>query len=158
MTLDCGKPLAEHLGAYHFINVHFEIQQTTGFPTEGPWWLRLGLAGYAEHAYFAAARRELAPERRTSLAFAAGRTALSLRSLATYQSGISPPVEVIQPLGYFAVEWLVARAGEQAVLDYYRQRSPTVPWQDTFEAVFGISVDDFYEAFAAYRAEVAPPR
>ena len=158
MTLDCGRPLAERLGAYHFNNVHFEIQQTTGFPTEGPWWLRLGLAGYAEHAYFAAARPEGAPERRTSLAFAAGRTALSLRSLETYQSGITPPVEVIQPLGSFAVEWLVERAGEQAVLDYYLQRFLTVPWQDTFETVFGISLDDFYEAFAAYRAEVAPPR
>ena len=30
-------------------------------------------------------------------------------------------------------------------------------WQEAFEAAFGIAIDDFYEAFEEYRAEVAPP-
>ena len=30
-------------------------------------------------------------------------------------------------------------------------------WEEAFESAFGIGVDEFYEEFEAYRAEVAPP-
>ena len=119
-------------------------------------WLRLGLSGYAEYTYLAAAGPETLETVRSRLARTARRVELPLSSLETYTSGTTPRVEVLTPLSYFAVDWLAQRAGEQSLLEYLRQRSSSEPWQDTFEAVFGISVDNFYEEFEAYRAEVAP--
>ena len=156
MTLDCRWSLADHLGSYHYINIHEPIVVATGFPSHGPRWLRLGLSGYAEYTYLAAAGPETIETVRSRLARTARRVELPLSSLETYTSGTTPRVEVLTPLSYFAVEWLAQRAGEKAILEYLRQRSSSEPWQDTFEPVFGISVDDFYEEFEAYRAEVAP--
>ena len=156
MTLDCRWSLADHLGSYHYINIHEPIVVATGFPSHGPRWLRLGLSGYAEYTYLAAAGPETLETVRGRLARTARRVELPLSSLETYTSGTTPRVEVLTPLSYFAVEWLAQRAGEKAILDYSRQRSSSEPWQDTFEAVFGISVDEFYEEFEAYRTEVAP--
>ena len=61
-------------------------------------------------------------------------------------------------VAHLAVDWLVALAGEDRTFDYYRQRSNYETWQDAFEGVFGISVDDFYESFAAHRREVTSSR
>ena len=46
----------------------------------------------------------------------------------------------------------MARAGERAIYEYYRLRQTTDTWQQAFEGAFGITIDDFYAAFAAYRA------
>lgn len=61
-------------------------------------------------------------------------------------------------VAHLAVDWLVTLAGEDKTFDYYRQRSNYDTWQDAFEAIFGISVDDFYESFAAHRREVTSSR
>ena len=155
MTLDCGEPLAAHLGDYHYNNI---LEDLADFPYAGSLWLARAIKGYAQYEYLMAARPDTREQMRIRLAAAARRTLLPLSDLETYDPETTPRPEVGVPLGYFAAELLVERAGERALLDYLRERSRAVPWQDTFEAVFGISVDDFYEAFAAYRAEVAPPR
>ena len=59
-------------------------------------------------------------------------------------------------LGQLAVDWLVKRAGEDALLAYYNYPGGT-GWTSRFKKVFGLSVSEFYEAFEAYRAKVAPP-
>ena len=59
-------------------------------------------------------------------------------------------------LAFLAVEWLADHAGEHAILEYYRVLRSGKDWQPAFETAFGISVDDFYEAFEKHRAEVAP--
>ena len=57
-----------------------------------------------------------------------------------------------------AAVWLVEGAeDEDTLFDYFDRRFPQEEWQDTFLNVFGITVDDFYESFAAYREKVAPP-
>ena len=60
-------------------------------------------------------------------------------------------------LATFAVMLLADQAEEHAVLAYYNQRQTFSTWEDTFHGVFGIAVDEFYDAFAAHRAEAAPP-
>ena len=59
-------------------------------------------------------------------------------------------------LGQLAVDWLVKRAGEDALLAYYNYPGGT-GWTSRFKKVFGLSVSEFYEEFEAYRAKVAPP-
>ena len=152
MTLDCGTSLAHRLGRYHYINLHGRIRVATGFPLERPWWLRIGIQRYAQDGYLAAVAGEGRVEVRSRFARTARLAAHPLSSLPA-----TTPAEVTTALAYLTVDWLAQRAGEQSLLEYLRQRSSSEPWQDTFEAVFGISVDDFYEEFGAYRAEVAPP-
>ncbi|MXW23948.1 MAG: hypothetical protein F4Z96_04725, partial [Chloroflexi bacterium] len=54
-------------------------------------------------------------------------------------------------LGFVAAEWLVDRAGEEALVDFYRIRKSHDRWEDTFQAAFGVAVDEFYEAVESYR-------
>ena len=55
-------------------------------------------------------------------------------------------------LSFLAADWLLARAGEPAIYEYYRLRQATDDWRVAFEGAFGITIDDFYAAFAEYRA------
>ncbi|MCY4616856.1 MAG: hypothetical protein OXC71_10775 [Chloroflexi bacterium] len=59
-------------------------------------------------------------------------------------------------LATFAVMFLADQAGDQAVLAFYDQRQSFSTWEDTFRRVFGMATYEFYDAFAAHRAEVAP--
>ena len=59
-------------------------------------------------------------------------------------------------LGRFGVGWLEQRADDQAFVDFFVRLADAANWQEAFESTFGISVDDFYAAFAGYRSEVAP--
>ena len=156
MTLDCGTPLAERLGNYHYNSILSRLGADTPHP--GLLWMRDAIRGYANYANLMAARPGTSAQTRVRLALAARRTTLPLSSLETYDAATTPEPGITMALGYFVAEWLVERAGEQALMDYSRLRSSSVPWQGTFEAVFGISVGDFYQAFAAYRAGIAPPR
>ena len=38
--------------------------------------------------------------------------------------------------------------------DFYEQLLDTWNWREVFEATFGIGLDDFYEEFEDYRAEI----
>ena len=60
-------------------------------------------------------------------------------------------------LGFIAADWLRERAGEPALLDYYRQLPSSGDWEGAFATAFGLSLDKFYDEFEAHRAEVAPP-
>ena len=82
-------------------------------------------------------------------------------------------------LGALALDWLVRHAAAlaenvpftplepgglelreeyDAHLQYYRLRQPSVSWRAAFEEAFGIAVDEFYAAFAEYRAELTAAR
>ncbi len=88
-----------------------------------------------------------------------------------------PPLKVLEirpeshgweyTLGTVASHQLAIRSGLSSLLDFWRallaeplgplgrwQTNP--PWQAAFHDVFGISVDDFYSEFAAWRSELAP--
>ena len=55
--------------------------------------------------------------------------------------------------GLLAAEWLVRRAGPQAMLKFFH----TGAHRAAFQSAFGLSVDAFRNAFEAYLREVAPP-
>ncbi len=155
-TVDCGRWLPD-LGAYHFVNVTGRIQRETDYPSVGPWWLRLGLAAYARYGYLAAAGPESPEQVRTRVIGIARGITQPLADLETGTEPGIPEVQVLRTLGYLAVEWLVGRTSERAVMDYYRERSKFETWQRTFEQVFGISVEDFYAEFEPYRAHFGHP-
>ena len=155
MTLDCGRPLARYLGRFHYTDVQSSIRAEASFADRSPIWLRYGFGEYARYAFLAEAGPETLDQIRSRLAGVARRVASPLPAFErTYTA---TPVELIQPLFYFAVERLVERAGEKAIFEYQRRLSPSESWQETFEAVFDIAVEDFYEAFEADRADIAWP-
>ena len=59
-------------------------------------------------------------------------------------------------LGLLAVDWLVERAGEPALLEYHRSLAAATSWRSAFdsafESAFGLTAESFYEQFEAYRA------
>jgi len=62
-----------------------------------------------------------------------------------------------QWLGYIAMEWLAAEAGEQSIIDYFAALGATPDWEAVFEQAFGLSIGDFYVEFEEYRHRAAPP-
>ncbi len=59
----------------------------------------------------------------------------------------------VSGVGFLAVEWLVERAGSDAVLKLFRLGAHRA----SFETAFGMSLDAFHEAFERHRSQVAPP-
>ena len=155
---DCG-PLAHSLGELHFDSVMAQLapHPAIGGPpwgdeSRGPYWLQIALRSYAEHAYLAAAGHEDLDVIRIRRADIAARADQTLRDLELYPPGRVYPDVWDRGLTFVAGDWLVARAGELAILEYYRLLPSSDTWQDAFEGAFGIAIDDFYAAFAEYRA------
>lgn len=110
-----------------------------------PRWLTEGSATYAEELYDGDLdfRRAIAPP--------AASHVVSIRDPE------SSDVSLNYHLGFIATEWLIDQAGEDSLLTYYRLLPSSDSWEIAFAKAFGLSTDEFYDAFAAYRAEVAPP-
>ena len=123
----------------------------------GPVWLTDAALTYASHVYRADAGESDLEEIRAAELSRATRIARPLRSMATNDGFYGNDYWEAMAVGFLAVEWLLERAGAPALFDYYRQLPGSATWQEAFEAAFGIAIDDFYEAFEAYRAEIAPP-
>ena len=60
-------------------------------------------------------------------------------------------------LGFLAVEWLANHAGDPAVFDYYRRLPEAESFAKAFEGAFGLTFEEFYEQFEAYRATLTAP-
>ena len=133
--------------------------QWRGEPTldpRGPGWLVEGTREYALTSYREAAG-EPAIRQRSNMETGARRTSLPLSYFEVTESRDGATRFSEGALGFFAVEWLAERAGNPAVFDYLRLMRTSEDWRETFETAFGISVDEFYAAFAAVRAEALPP-
>ena len=163
VNLDCRHTAPYGLDASHFVGVREQVSPSRslpatpeGFDRWGPVWLVGSSQAYVLHSYrVARGRAELGASRDRETARATQTTRL-LSSTSTL-AGYSENSLASRALGLLAVEWLAERAGDTALFEYYRLLPKSRSWEEAFEAAFGIGVDDFYEAFEAYRAEVAPP-
>ena len=126
----------------------------------GPAWLLEGSAVYAEvrpgeHEGFYSSAETKAWQRSR-----ARKTAAPLPSTETY-NGLFAADGVGYPLGFMAVDFLVENFGDLpalvAVVSFYDAIEPGTTWQDAFQDAFGISIDEFYVEFEAYRLEHFPP-
>lgn len=139
---------------FHLLQIHLAGfgENTEGFRrATGPIWLLEGMADYAEAVYRAEVGLRTYQELRDENAF-------SVTSWAGRLEATGDRIFVEgYVLGFLAVDLLVQRAGEGALLDYYRSVSTGLSWKDAFSDVFGIGVDAFYEEFELHRAENRPP-
>ena len=118
-------------------------------------WLGWGVEGTAEYA------AALAEEAQGQLPMAATREGTRLVSSAMH----APLPHYRAPdvyeeyliyayrVGFLATEWLMERARPSATLDFFRFGGDSA----AFEAAFGLTLDEFHDAFERHRQEVAPP-
>ena len=149
MTIDCGTPLREYLGRYHYLNVLGAIGLATDYPHIGPRWLQIGMERFAEEGYRSVAAGETLETVRERLLSGTRHLALTLGDL---EAGRAAGTPAATELSHLAVSWLAERAGERTLVEYLRRRSAADPWSQTFEATFGLSVAEFHEEFAAFRS------
>ena len=116
-----------------------------------PQWLSHGLTEFTRVAYGSAMGRLNLEAYWGPRVDMSRTTEASLRDLATDSGGRA------RALGFLAVSWLAEYAGEPAVFEYYRVLPSSLSRADAFEQAFGLTLDDFYDRFEAYRAELATP-
>ena len=139
---------------FHLLQIHLAGfgENLDGFRrATGPIWLLEGMAEYAEALYRAQVGPRTYEEVRDDNAIAVASWAGTLE-----ETGDQIFAENYV-LGFLAVDLLAQRAGEEALLDYYRSIATGLPWREAFSSVFGIDVDEFYEEFERHRAENRPP-
>ena len=172
------NPRREFVLTHEYVHVlQFRLGQQHPTASGSPAWLTEGAAKYAADGYGRLRRGERDDRIRTSW----WRGSLDLTApLSDLED--SQPFYALGRAGYdlgtLATDWLVRRAavssggvsfsplepggldagpGYGAHMQYYRLLPPSGSWQQAFEAAFGVSVNEFYAAFEAYRGEVAPP-
>ena len=55
-----------------------------------------------------------------------------------------------------AIDFLAQRAGDESLVEVWRQVGPAVGWREAFQVVFGLPYNEFVDLFEAHRAAVAP--
>ena len=163
VNLDCLGTAPYSLDSYHFTAVRQHLAPTasvpampTGFDQLGPVWLREAGSRYIRHAYRVARGYEDLDASRNRESSGAGQTSRLLSSSSTW-AGFNEEYWPSGSLSFLAMEWLAERASDPAIFEYYRLLPDSESWEEAFEAAFDLTVDEFYEAFEEYRAEVAPP-
>lgn len=131
-----------------------ELGRRSGRENNEPDWLAVGAAAYWSARYDAwRAFQSYETRLGHTVTPVARETTLPLERFWSAGSVRTPRTHA---LSHLAVDWLVNHAGEEALLDFYARERPSA-WPSRFKAAFGLSVTEFYHAFEAYRAEVAPP-
>ncbi|MDE2697050.1 MAG: carboxypeptidase-like regulatory domain-containing protein [Chloroflexota bacterium] len=164
IDLSCRANTPHYLDRYHLYYTVGRLAPRSSLPPAedgiegwGPWWLRMAIRSYTERAYEATNEDVTIEEIRDSEVTLAGRMVAPLASLETGDDAIAVGYHEARALAFLAGTWLAEHADEVALLEYYRQLPSSMSWREAFEAAFGMSVEDFFEEFEAYRAEVAPP-
>ena len=127
-----------------------------GYSRRGPQWLLLGTREYVNALYRAETSDETYEQLRTARLAPARRTTLPLSSMATRDGRDAAGLPETTALGFLATESLAERAGDEAILEYFRLLPSSTGWRDAFEGAFGVTIEDFHAAFEASRSERAP--
>lgn len=161
LIVGCQDPIAFD---HEYVHALQHDAATGGLGAAGeirPLWLVEGMAMYLAAAYRDAARHEDYLDAR-EWAIDGARTfggPLPLDTLETWlQWRYAPPLPAYA-IGLLAAEWLAAQAGDDALFLYMRrlQRGPS-RWREAFDVAFGLSVEDFYEAFSEHSEMFERPR
>jgi hypothetical protein len=145
------------------------LQYRVGRELSSPGWLAEGAVEFAAGLYLQHANGTggdpIAAHRSPRARMLAQRSTTSLQGLEPAAGDWRPrDIDMSTTLSALAVDWLVNNAGGyDAIWHYFRhgfatrlevlgvERQPG-SWQDAFEAAFGLTINDFYERFAEYRA------
>ena len=161
LIVGCQQPIAFD---HEYVHALQHDAATGGLGAAGeirPLWLVEGMAMYLSARYrgdagyedYRSARRRAAENAR---AFGGP---LPLYSLETYFQWRSSPPPAAYSVGFLAAEWLAAQAGDDALFLFMRRLQRGVGrWHEAFDVAFGMSLDEFYEAFDTHAQAFNRPR
>ena len=159
VALHCYRHLQSNLAIQHFYDARDRLAPwpslppvPRGYERWGPRWLQFAAIAYMTHAGSAAAGMDTLERIRGGQAVVAQGEQLSLRNLISKADTGPLPLGAVSALSFLAADWLVQRAGDRSLFEYYRLLPSSESWEAAFEGAFGIAADEFYEAFEGYRA------
>ena len=151
---DCGG---------RWVNVaheYFHLLQAELGTSGGRYWMKEGSATYMTEQFVLQQWGFSAEERRPNNVRLAA-AYMGSRVLATPDADLAETALARSPhqVGFLAVEWLVERAGEEAILAYYAPHPRGVTdwdtvWAERFTETFGLTEEEFYTAFGPYLREL----
>ena len=154
MNLACFQ--TEQRIAFSFVHEYFHTLQLAEYneryytfaplKDSGPRWLLEGAAKYAENRYLDVRGFDSYDAQRAMMIRYMTQVDVTLRGSTIYDS-VAPYF-----LGMLAWEWLVEKAGDFSLLGYYRNRALHANPEAAFQATFGLTLEEFYEEFEAWRA------
>ena len=158
IVIDCQG--GNRLDSATFSHEYFHILQNSRYHTRfytrqpdqdpAPFWFTEGGATYANALYNDHRGHVTYDSARIAWVLTAERISESL-SEALVSDSNAPYV-----LGALASEWLAYQRGERTLLEYFSNRNDYATVEETFEATFGLTLDEFYEEFAEWRAAGFP--
>ena len=121
-----------------------------GHSPAGPRWLVHGAEEYAASTFRdAVGEASIDAARRDQLDHPVTLNVETL-VLAELETSAGFYAQYSRPIAWLAVDYLVSQAGADSYVRYFRERAQHERWEDAFEAAFGLSVGEFYVAFAEY--------
>ena len=125
-------------------------------PQMGPYWLYLGINYYLRgQAISTACLVQYEEIRETSHVVQANLVERPLRGMET-REGFVGEDRTGHRVGLLAAELLSSYSGQSSLVRYFAFLQPGTPWQEAFEAAFGVTVEEFYDRFEAHRAAGFP--
>ena len=123
-------------------------------PPGGPAWLREGSKRYITYQALRPSGPESCDPTRSRYARISESAGTRLSEAETSEDFWA--LENSSAHGFLGVELLAEQAGQESIMGYFASLSTGTPWQQAFEAAFGITVDQFYELFEERRAAGFP--
>ena len=149
-----GGPIAHEY--FHILQHHLGMVSAGG-SNVWPTWLVEGSAVYASTHHAEEQGRWTVSWRRDAARLAWSGLGRPLPGpYATGDNSILTGIEfqdLVYEVGFLAVDWLVERKGEEALVKFFRLGGG----RHEFEEAFGMTADAFVEAFEEQREQVAPP-
>ena len=155
MNLSCFET-AQRI-AFSFSHEYFHTLQLGASDASGAssasrlTWLLEGGAKYAENRYLNDRRLDSYEAQRAGMIRHMEQLDVKLRESTTYDSVPAPYF-----LGMLAWERLVEKAGDFSLIGYYRNRALSTTSGEAFDRTFGLTLDEFYKEFEAWRAAGFP--
>lgn len=158
----CEQPLTHE----DYLRRHLEVLNAR--VAIGPQWLLSGIHAYLETAYAVGAGLAEYDSELRSRTDLARSNPTPLSQLTDADSWHAAGADESRALAFVAMDRLIDQAPEGALKEYVRllpRGEPDWPeyesgagsWEAAFEQAFGLSIDDFYEQFAKYRAGLTQP-
>ena len=120
----------------------------------GPAWMQEGFAEFQSDRALAMGGVVSYEQSRHQLIRQSNRVDVQLRETETYDGLRAGPGRYY--MAAMASELLAAKAGEEALISFWGLLGPNRPWQEAFEAAFGMTVEEFYPLFEKHRADGFP--
>ena len=124
--------------------------------THGPVWIREGIAELHGHLVMdQGGFNSYLDFRASNVSYTRASDFPPLRLQETWEQNWAVPG---YSYGYFvlAAELLASQAGEDALIEYFTLLQPGTTWEEAFQTAFGMTVEEFYVLFEAYRAAGYP--